>query len=166
MKDPLTSYLCTLLRLLAVLVLLPIETRAQDKPSRDSVIEYAQEISIKYPLICQAQANLETAHYTSYGCTHRNNLFGFGGRHHYMRFECWKESIDFYKRYQTSHHQEATSKRKWFRYVSLHFSHDHYYGHKLLSILGKNSLKATFRVNLTNTHSHHHEDKTRTTLRM
>lgn len=167
MIDPFTGNLCTYLRSVVILILLFISTTVLAQgPCKDSVLRYAHEIGIKYPKICQAQAQLETGHYTSYGCKYRNNLFGFRGTHHYKKFECWKESIDYYKEYQDSHAAHTTTKHHWFMYVSLHFSQDRRYGHKLLNILSQHSYKATVRVNFTSAHYRYHEEKTRTNLCM
>ena len=58
----------------------------------------AQEVA--FPNVVLAQAVLETGHFKSHACTHRNNLFGLRRRDGaYMTFEHWTECVAAYKKY-------------------------------------------------------------------
>jgi hypothetical protein len=50
------------------------------------------------------QALLETGHLGSAYLMKRNNLFAFRVTEEYMTFKSWKESIEYYKRWQDRHY--------------------------------------------------------------
>ena len=52
---------------------------------------------IEHPEIVYAQAILETGHFSSKGCTHKNNLFGLMKGRSLRSFDHWTESVIFYK---------------------------------------------------------------------
>lgn len=55
---------------------------------------------VAFPEIVKAQAVLETGHFKSHACLHRNNLFGLRRRDGiYMSFDHWTESVAAYKTY-------------------------------------------------------------------
>ena len=55
------------------------------------------------------QVLLETGHLSTHYLLRRNNLFAFRYTEEYIRFDHWKESVEYYKRWQEKHytnHQE------------------------------------------------------------
>jgi len=76
---------------------------AQDRISDsfgDKVFAYICEKEVKYPHIVMQQAIIETGGFYPNNTMKKNNLFGFkkGGR--VIRFNSWKESVDYYKDWQ------------------------------------------------------------------
>ncbi len=68
-------------------------------PTPERVYNECIRQGIKYPEIVTKQAILETGHFKSYNCTHRNNLFGLWNSHthEYYTAWTWRQSIKQYK---------------------------------------------------------------------
>jgi len=66
----------------------------------DSVFNYICEKNIQYADIVIKQSILETGWMRGKFLMLKNNLFGFKNRKHYLKFNNWKESVDFYKGWQ------------------------------------------------------------------
>jgi hypothetical protein len=64
------------------------------------VIAYMDSIGIKHPEVVIKQALLETGHFRSRLLIDRNNLFAFRFSKHYMRFKDWRNSVEYYKKWQ------------------------------------------------------------------
>lgn len=66
-----------------------------------NVYNYCIEQDIKYPEIVTAQAIWETGWFRCSNCSlDKNNLFGFTTGGPYFKYDNWKESIKYYKRWQ------------------------------------------------------------------
>lgn len=69
--------------------------------TKDNVYNYIVESCIHHPDIVFQQALKESGHLKCEGCSlDHNNLFGFRYNHEYLEFDTWKESIDYYERWQ------------------------------------------------------------------
>jgi len=72
---------------------------AQKRAMADSIFEYICQKKIAHPEIVIKQAILETGWFTAPFLMSRNNIFGFR-KTTYLRFNNWKECVDYYKRWQ------------------------------------------------------------------
>jgi flagellum-specific peptidoglycan hydrolase FlgJ len=72
---------------------------AQKNKMTDSVWSYICALQIKHPEIVIRQAILESGWFKSPFLMSRNNLFGFR-KVNYLRFKNWKESVEYYKKWQ------------------------------------------------------------------
>jgi flagellum-specific peptidoglycan hydrolase FlgJ len=69
--------------------------------SRQEVYNELVKQGVKYPKIVLAQSLLETGNYKCTNCSKDvNNLFGFFWKGSYIAFDNWRESVDYYKRWQ------------------------------------------------------------------
>lgn len=75
----------------------------------DSVSAYICEVNIKHPEIVMRQAIFETGWFKSDFLMKKNNLFGFRVKN-YMQFDSWKESVDYYKKWQSKYYIEEKYK--------------------------------------------------------
>ena len=72
-----------------------------------SIYNYCIEINIKHPEIVTAQSIWETGWYKCNNCSlDKNNLFGFYYKGDYIKFTNWKESINYYKRWQDKYYDK------------------------------------------------------------
>jgi hypothetical protein len=76
----------------------------QKKLTADTVFNYICELGIKHPEIVIKQSILETGWYAAPFLMSRNNLFGFR-KVQYLRFANWKESVQYYKRWQDKNYK-------------------------------------------------------------
>lgn len=60
---------------------------------------------VKHPEIVLRQSILETGWFKSYSCKKRHNLFGFWYKGKYKEFDTWKQSVTYYKKWQTKHYK-------------------------------------------------------------
>jgi hypothetical protein len=86
---------------LIILILLHIQipSFSQKLTFSDSVYNYICQQGIKHPEIVMKQAILETGWFKGNFLMSRNNLFGFR-KIEYLRFESWKKSVEYYKKWQ------------------------------------------------------------------
>ena len=92
--------------LIAILFLLSNNVWSQKisgSPLLDSVFNYICEINIQHADIVVKQVILETGWLKSEFLMSKKNLFGF--RHkNYIIFKTWKESVDYYKKWQDKYY--------------------------------------------------------------
>ncbi|MEM4711293.1 MAG: glucosaminidase domain-containing protein [Candidatus Woesearchaeota archaeon] len=69
-------------------------------PTRDEIFEELIKQDILYPDIVLKQAKLETNYGKSGVGRYKNNLFGFRKTNRYINFKHWKESVNYYKKWQ------------------------------------------------------------------
>ena len=91
------------LHFLALSVLL-FTTTVANAQLKDSVFSYIVACGIKHPEIVMQQCLLETGHLRVPYLMHRHNLFAFRVTEAYMTFESWKQSVEYYKRWQDKHY--------------------------------------------------------------
>ena len=77
------------------------------KPTVYKVYAYIKNLGIEHPDIVLKQSVLETGWYKAKFLMSRNNLFGFRYKGRYMRFENWKKSVEYYKRWQQRHYKDS-----------------------------------------------------------
>jgi len=65
----------------------------------DSIACYICSTSIQHKEIVMHQAILETGWFRAEFLMSRNNLFGFRSKN-YLKFNSWKESVDYYEQWQ------------------------------------------------------------------
>jgi hypothetical protein len=65
--------------------------------TKDSVRMYCEEIGIERVDFIVAQSQLETGYYKCTSCSLRyNNILGWWNGDKYLKFDHWKESVDYY----------------------------------------------------------------------
>lgn len=69
-------------------------------PTKDEIYDEIIKQDILYPDIVLKQAKLETNYGKSGVGKYKNNLFGFRKTNKYLNFKSWKESINYYKKWQ------------------------------------------------------------------
>jgi hypothetical protein len=110
----------------------------------DQVYSYLLKKKVQHPEIVLHQAILETGWLRGKYLMSRNNLFGFRKRK-YMRFKNWKESVDYYKRWQVKHYKKP--KENYYNFlVRIKFAGAKQYKSHLLKIKYKpfsKTVKAT-----------------------
>ncbi len=74
---------------------------------RDSVYAYIVACGIQHPAVVMQQVMLETGRLASPYLMKRNNLFAFRVTEEYMKFESWKQSVEYYKRWQNRHYKNS-----------------------------------------------------------
>lgn len=74
-------------------------------PSVQEVANYIVEKEIKHPEVVLRQAIMESGWFKCDIATKKNNLFGFRGSGPYFTFSSWKESVDFYKKWQEKNYR-------------------------------------------------------------
>lgn len=88
---------------------------AKEQISPDTVYQYCVEVGIKYPEIVTAQSILETGWYKCNNCSMtKNNIFGFTTGGPYIKFDDWKASVDYYKKWQDKHY---SSERNYYDFL-------------------------------------------------
>lgn len=94
-----------------IVFLLPFSLSAQviePKSFADSVYMYICELQIKHPQIVMTQALIETGNFQAKGIMSKNNLFGFMMHRRVMEFGSWRESVEYYKRWQDRKYTKPT----------------------------------------------------------
>ena len=76
-----------------------LTVNAQKSAFADSVFNYICELGIQHPNIVMKQAIVETGWFKTKFLMSRNNLFGFRSKN-YLKFNNWKESVVYYKKWQ------------------------------------------------------------------
>lgn len=93
---------------------------------------------VEYPEIVLAQAVLETGHYKSAACLHKNNLFGL--RHSdgtYMHFAHWTDAVAAYRKYIQKWDKKPPN--DYYEYLDkLGYAEDSSYTAKLKELVKKN----------------------------
>lgn len=79
--------------------------KAQGKLNVDSVFAYICKMGIQHPEIVIKQAILETGWFRAPFLMTRNNLFGFRYKT-YLHFASWKESVEYYKKWQDKRYKD------------------------------------------------------------
>lgn len=69
-------------------------------PTKDEIFHELVKQDILYPDIVLKQAKLETNYGKSGVGKYKNNLFGFRKTNKYINFKHWKESINYYNKWQ------------------------------------------------------------------
>ena len=84
----------------------PFEIK-NDTLSKENVFSEILKNEIRFSDIVLRQAILETGHFKSHNCLHRNNLFGMKGGENtpdnpegYKIYDSWQESVTAYKEWQ------------------------------------------------------------------
>jgi flagellum-specific peptidoglycan hydrolase FlgJ len=92
-----------LLLIVSFTVLCTLSLSAQKNKMTDSVWSYICALQIKHPEIVIRQAILESGWFKSPFLMSRNNLFGFR-KVKYLQFKNWKESVEYYKKWQDKYY--------------------------------------------------------------
>jgi hypothetical protein len=87
------------IRILIVVLSVSLTASAQKSTFADSVFNYICATGIKHPNIVMKQAIVETGWFKTKFLMSRNNLFGFRSKN-YLKFNNWKESVEYYKKWQ------------------------------------------------------------------
>jgi len=84
---------------LVAIMFISLTVNAQKSAFADSVFNYICELGIQHPNIVMKQAIVETGWFKTKFLMSRNNLFGFRSKN-YLKFNTWKESVVYYKKWQ------------------------------------------------------------------
>ena len=84
---------------LVAIMFISLTVNAQKSAFADSVFNYICELGIQHPNIVMKQAIVETGWFKTKFLMSRNNLFGFRSKN-YLKFNNWKESVVYYKKWQ------------------------------------------------------------------
>lgn len=84
-----------------LIISLMLMSTVPDDLTPHNVYAYCVEQNILHPEIVTAQSIQETGWYKCTNCSlNRNNIFGFFYKGKYLKYESWKESVEYYKRWQ------------------------------------------------------------------
>ena len=97
------------------------------------VLEYINDLNIKFPEIVYAQAILETGNFTSNICIENNNLFGMqqatirpttsvGSKNNHANYTSWKESVMDYALYQCYYLSDIKTEQDYLEYLDKNYS--------------------------------------------
>ena len=93
--------------LLVIIFILCIIGKLQSQTITE-VTKYIKSKDIKYEEIVIKQAIKETGWFKCTNCSlSRNNIFGFRWKGKYLEFNHWKESVDYYERWQNKHYKDG-----------------------------------------------------------
>lgn len=101
---------------------------AQNSPKQtmlDSVGRYICQCGIKHPDIVLKQAIWETGWFKSKHLMRKNNLFGFRGKS-YLNFTNWKESVEYYKKWQDKRYDQTKYKDYYEFLTQIKYGHSGY----------------------------------------
>lgn len=100
-----------------------------------TVMNELKKSNVEHADIVLAQSKLETGYYTSQLVRSHNNLFGFRTSKGYLKFSHWKESIDYYKRWQK---RKYDGDPDYYRFlVEIGYAEDPNYTNKLKKIVNE-----------------------------
>lgn len=89
---------------------------------------------VHHPEIVYAQALLETGHFKSKGCRHKNNLFGIMKGNKLRTFDHWTESIIYYK----EHIQNRYKGGDYYRFLKrIGYASDQHYTARVKRMVSK-----------------------------
>lgn len=97
-------------------------------------VKYELELlGVKHADIVTAQSLLETGGYSSQLVKTHNNLFGFRTKKGYLRFDTWKESCAYYKKWQAKRYD---NKQDYYTFlVEIGYAEDPEYTSKLKTVI-------------------------------
>ncbi len=78
-----------------------LHAQSDKEEFKDMVFSYICEMEIQHPHIVMQQAIIETGGFRAEKLLSKNNIFGFKRKGKVIIFNHWKESVDFYKEWQT-----------------------------------------------------------------
>lgn len=91
----------------------------------EAVRTYCEEIGIKHPDIVTKQATLETGGFTCTECSlDHNNIFGFRYKKKYLIFDTWKQSCDYYLKWQSKYYKEQSNYYDFLNCIWVHSNGD------------------------------------------
>ena len=112
----------------------------------DSLKDYLEQLNIKFADVVYAQAQLETAGFTSNIFRENNNLFGMkqamrrsstnkGEQFGHAYYDTWRESVLDYALYQCRYLSDISTRGEYLQYLKQNYAADPNYYNKLLKIL-------------------------------
>lgn len=115
--------------------------------SEEKLIEYINELKIRFPNIVYAQAILETNGFKSKIFNENHNLFGMkmpvsrptlavGTANGYNVYNNWRESVIDYALFQTSYARNITNEEDYYNFLK-NYAEDSLYVYKLKQIKSK-----------------------------
>jgi uncharacterized FlgJ-related protein len=117
-----------------------------DPFKKDSLKVYLEQLNIKFADVVYAQAQLETAGFTSNIFRENNNLFGMkqamrrsstnkGEQFGHAYYDTWRESVLDYALYQCRYLSDISTRGEYLQYLKQNYAADPNYYNKLLKIL-------------------------------
>jgi uncharacterized FlgJ-related protein len=122
--------------------------KEQNEFSREKLIEYLLLLNVRYPDIALAQAEIESANFTSKIFKESNNLFGMkqsrrrpstalGEEFGHAYYSTWKESVLDYALYNATFLSKVNTQEEYLQYLRQNYAEDPNYINKLLEKLKK-----------------------------
>lgn len=114
--------------------------------NEQKLINYLNEINIKFPEIVFAQAKLESSNFTSDIFLENHNFFGMkcatkraflhkGENRGHAKYENWKECVIDYALYQATYLHHIKTKQQYLSYLRKHYAEDPNYVDKLIQLM-------------------------------
>jgi uncharacterized membrane protein len=125
--------------------------KEQTEFTPEKLKEYILELSIHYPHIVLAQAQLETGNFTSTIFKANNNLFGMkradkrpntahGVQYDHAYYNTWRESVQDYAIFAAAYLKNIHTEEEYFEYLGQNYAEDPNYVSKLKQTIIKNDL--------------------------
>lgn len=125
-----------------------IVINTMDPFKKDSLKSYLEQLNVKFADVVYAQAQLETAGFTSNIFRENNNLFGMkqamrrsstnkGVQYGHAYYDTWRESVLDYALFQCRYLSDITTRDEYLQYLRQNYAEDPNYYNKLLKILNK-----------------------------
>jgi hypothetical protein len=116
--------------------------------SEDELIDLMEELNIKFPHIVLAQAQIESATYSSNIFRYNHNLFGMreakqrittalGTRRKHAYYKDWTQSVIDYGFYQATYLNKIETEEQYFRYLGNSYAEDPNYLNKIKALSAK-----------------------------
>lgn len=114
--------------------------------TEEKLINYLNEINIKFPEIVFAQAKLESSNFTSNIFLENHNFFGMkcatkraflhkGENRGHAKYENWKDCVIDYALYQATYLHHIKTKQQYLNYLRKHYAEDPNYVDKLIQLM-------------------------------
>lgn len=114
--------------------------------TEEKLINYLNEINIKFPEIVFAQAKLESSNFTSDIFLENHNFFGMkcatkraflhkGENRGHAKYENWEDCVIDYALYQATYLHHIKTKQQYLSYLRKHYAEDPNYVDKLIQLM-------------------------------
>lgn len=94
---------------------------------------------IKYPNVVEAQARLESAHFTSDVFYNNHNMFGLSRAGKYYKFKHWWESIIAYRFMVQDRYDGEDNDTAYLNWICTFYAEDTLYRQKILAVMKSNT---------------------------
>lgn len=121
--------------------------------SKEKLRAYIATLKLKCPEIVMAQAEIESAHFTSHIFKENNNLFGMkqagigrpctakGTANNHAYYETWQECVQDYAFYQAAFLKNIKTQEQYLQYIGENYAEDSSYINKIKTQLNLENTK-------------------------